>query len=269
MTILDKMVSYLKGKGWVEKKVLAHAIGQKDVSNLSRNIRKSPGAFEEKKDGKRNMIKLTKKGKKLRPGEPKPKPIKREPLPEKIRREAEIARVKALEEKAKKVPKKTEKRITELLDYMEKFGVDEKTAKEDLALISLGKGIEPLELEKKKEPSAVTKRLAKVEKPKKPVIEVHPEVEKKVIKEVSIDKLRAVKKGKSQLKDLINELVLNLPVRKVDYQPYGMQTSQQYRTYLIKMIDLLRKSDASWIKSNIRIIKSDRKKGVPTQIQMD
>ena len=64
MTIKDKMINYLKGKGWVEKKVLAKAIGQKDVSNLSRNIRKAPGVFEQRKEGKRNMIKLTKKGKK-------------------------------------------------------------------------------------------------------------------------------------------------------------------------------------------------------------
>jgi len=232
MTIKDKMIEYLKGKGWIEKKVLAKGIGQKDVSNLSRNIKDSPGIFETKKEGKKNMIRLTKKAAK----------------------------------KIKKVPG-VAKGPEQIAEYMKRFKVSEEEAKEELALLKMGRTDKPLELDKPEEPKAkaITPKEAgaevkklikkKVEVPKKEVAEVHPEVEKKVIAGVSLVQLRKVKRGKSQLKDLINELILNLPVRKVDYSQYGMKTSQEYRTYLLSMVDLLRKSDGSWIKRNIRVEK--------------
>jgi len=278
MTIKDKMIEYLKGKGWVEKNVLAKGIGQKDVSNLSRNIKSSPGTFETKKEGKRNMIRLTKAGKK----EKIVKVKVTTPAP---------AEVGVPEHIAERLPKKVPTHHThQVKDYMKQHNVSEAIAKEELALLKMGKTDKPLELGKitpkkhldvqelerkrkhgaeepekaitPKEAGAEVKELIKkkVEKPKK-VIEVHPEVEKKVIAGVSIQQLRKVKRGKSQLKDLINELVLNLPVRKVDYSQYGMKTPQEYRTYLLSMIDLLRKSDGSWIKRNIRV------KG--RQIEMD
>jgi len=88
----------------------------------------------------------------------------------------------------------------------------------------------------------------------KKVIEVHPQVEKKIIAEVSTQELRAVKVGKAQLKDLVNEFLMNIVVRKVDSQKYGM-SSARYKSYLLKMIEILAKSDASWLKHNIRIEK--------------
>ena len=276
------MINYLKGKGWTEKRDLAKAIGQKDVSNLSRNIRSSPGVFETKKEGKRNLIRLTKKGKKALQKElselKRISGIDDPEIKQKVRE-----KVKAITKIEKAEEEPTPKNALMIKGVHISFGSLEKANRfkeiherdtgktlivREEALTSgtpiyrLYIGKEPAKPMTAKEAGEEAKALVKkkieppkeiIEKPPKEIIEVPPEVEKKVIAGVSIEELRRVKRNKAKLKDLIVEWVLPLVVREVNYSQYGMKSPQEYRTRLLKMIDLLRKSDGSWIKHNIRV----------------
>jgi len=171
------------------------------------------------------------------------------------------------EKKSKKEKKKEKAKMTkrevirdkEIRQHMKTLNISYKEAEDDLALLSLGKGDIPALKEKEK---VYAKPVGKPEerdiiKPEfkgaeKKVTEVHPQVEKKIISEVSNQELRAVKISKIKLKDLINEFLMNIVVRTDDAKKYGM-TRTKYKSYLIKMIDYLGKSDASWLKHNIRV----------------
>jgi len=147
----------------------------------------------------------------------KEKAKEREPIITKEEKEKETGKVYA------KPTKREEIKDLEIKQHAKTHNISYKEAEEDLALLSLGKGdIPALKEEKKGKP---------VEEPKAHV---------------------NVKKERENMKDLLRELLLNIVVRKTDSVKYGMK-SNVYKGYMLKMIDILAKTDEHWQKHNIRV----------------